>query len=91
MFDYKRISDRLRELAFLNSGLKIRVIDHRTETPVEDNFHYEGGIKAFIEYLDASRTPLISPPIYIEGKKGDIGFRSALVTILLIRRMWFLM
>lgn len=68
-FDYDTLAQRLRELAFLNKGVKINLIDKRTEKTEE--FHYEGGIKSFVAYLNRNKEVLHSEPIYIEGAKDD--------------------
>ncbi|WP_027626043.1 DNA topoisomerase (ATP-hydrolyzing) subunit B [Clostridium lundense] len=68
-FDYDTLAQRLRELAFLNKGIKINLIDKRAEKSEE--FHYEGGIKSFVSYLNRNKEVLHSEPIYIEGVKDD--------------------
>ena len=70
------LAHRLRELAYLNSGLKLRLIDERSDE-VGDNYHVEeffseDGLKGFVQYLDENRTQLISTPIYVKGKKDDV-------------------
>lgn len=69
-FDYDILSQRLRELAFLNKGIKITLTDEREEGKSE-MFHYEGGIKSFVTYLNRNKQALFPEPIYIEGKKDD--------------------
>jgi len=75
-FSFDVLSQRLRELSFLNAGLRIRITDERTGK--SHDFCYEGGIASFVEHLNRSRAPLHSPPAYIAGdrvipgKKGDI-------------------
>jgi len=71
VFDYKVIKTRLRETAFLTKGLKIHLIDNREEHH-DKVFHYEGGIKEFVEYLNTVNTPLYPDIIYCEGIKNDI-------------------
>lgn len=68
-FDYDTLAQRLRELAFLNKGIKIILIDERVEK--QDEFHYEGGIKSFVSYLNRNKEALHDQPIYIEGSKED--------------------
>ena len=68
-FDYDTLAQRLRELAFLNKGIKIILTDERIDK--EDEFHYEGGIKSFVSYLNRNKEALHDEPIYIEGSKDD--------------------
>ena len=68
-YDLDTLEHRLRELAFLNSGIRIKLCDLRPVEPVEIELHYEGGITAFVEYLDRTKSALHSPPIIIEGEK----------------------
>ncbi len=71
VFDYNVLKQRLREMAFLTKGLKITLIDEREEKQ-EKTFHYEGGIKEFVQYLNRSTTPLYNDIIYCEGEKDKI-------------------
>lgn len=71
-FDYKTLEHRFRELAFLNSGISITLQDNRSETPKETKFHYEGGIKAFVEWMNKSKNALHSDIISIQGEKEGI-------------------
>lgn len=66
-YDYDVLSQRLRELAFLNKGIRISLIDERSDK--SDDFHYEGGIKSFVAYLNRNKEPIFNEPIYVEGKK----------------------
>ncbi len=73
-FDFAVLERRLRELAFLNSGLAIVLRDERTSTPVEVAFHYEGGLVEFVNWLDRAKTPVITPPISVNGSgMGPLG------------------
>lgn len=72
VFDYKVLKQRLREMAFLTKNLKISITDNRGEEPVSDTFHYEGGIKEYVTYLNRSNTALYEEVIYCEGMKDDI-------------------
>ena len=72
VFDYNVIKQRFREMAFLTKGLKIILRDEREEEAVERTFHYEGGIKEFVEYLNKSKTPLYEDIIYCEGTENDV-------------------
>ena len=69
-FSYDVLSQRLREMAFLNNGLKISIYDESTDKKQE--FHYEGGIISFVELLNKNKTPLHPKPVYISGEKDGI-------------------
>ncbi|TEU02760.1 DNA topoisomerase (ATP-hydrolyzing) subunit B [Candidatus Aerophobetes bacterium] len=75
-FDWERITRRLRELAFLNQGLRIEVKDERSQK--REIFRYEGGIRAFVEHLNRNREVLFPEPIYIKGEKGDVSLEVAI-------------
>ena len=72
VFDFDILKTRLRETAFLTKNLKIILRDTRGEEPVERTFHYEGGIKEFVTYLNRSKTPLYEDVLYFEGKQNNI-------------------
>lgn len=72
IFDYDTLKQRFREMAFLTKGLKIRISDQRPEEPVTKEFHYEGGIKEFVAYLNRSKTELYPDIIYCEGEKDGV-------------------
>ncbi|ADI74252.1 DNA gyrase, B subunit [Methanohalobium evestigatum Z-7303] len=67
-FDYDSLSTRLRELAFLNKGIKITIKDERSEEGQEDVFQYDGGIVSFVKHLNKNRSPIHEEPIYFEGE-----------------------
>lgn len=69
-YDFEILAQRLRELAFLNKGINITLIDKRYDK--EQNYHYEGGIKSFVEYLNRNKQVLHEEPIYVEGLKDDV-------------------
>ena len=71
-FDRKTLEHRLRELAFLNSGVTIYFRDHRGAEPFEEILHYDGGIEAFVRHLDKAKTPIIKTPIVIRGKREKV-------------------
>ncbi|MEL7028249.1 MAG: DNA topoisomerase (ATP-hydrolyzing) subunit B, partial [Pseudomonadota bacterium] len=71
-FDFDKLEHRLRELAFLNSGVSVVLRDHRHVERREETMSYEGGLEAFISYLDASKTPLIPAPITFAAERDDV-------------------
>ncbi|UVI40227.1 DNA topoisomerase (ATP-hydrolyzing) subunit B [Qipengyuania spongiae] len=77
-FDFDKLEHRYRELAFLNSGVRIKLRDKRHEEPLEHDLFYEGGIAAFVKYLDRNKQPLISDPIAVSAEKDGIGIDVAL-------------
>ncbi|OYX55351.1 MAG: DNA topoisomerase (ATP-hydrolyzing) subunit B [Brevundimonas subvibrioides] len=77
-FDLKTLEHRLRELAFLNSGVVIKLQDHRYAEAVDILLHYEGGVEAFVRHLDKSKTPILKDVIVIRGKKDNIEIDLAL-------------
>ena len=77
-FDRKTLEHRLRELAFLNSGVTIWFKDHRDAEPWEEKLHYEGGIEAFVRHLDKAKTPLLKAPISVRGLKDKVEVDLAL-------------
>ncbi len=77
-FDFEKLEHRYRELAFLNSGVRIRLRDRRHEEVVEHNLFYEGGIAAFVKYLDRNKQPLVPEPISVSAEKDGIGIDVAL-------------
>ena len=72
VFDFDTLKTRLRETAFLTKNLKIVLRDTRGDEPVERTFHYEGGIKEFVTYLNRSKTPLYEDVLYFEGKQNNV-------------------
>ena len=72
VFDFSTLKQRFREMAFLTKGLKIVLRDEREEEIVEKTFHYEGGIKEFVTYLNRSKEALYEQIIYCEGMKDDV-------------------
>ena len=77
-FSYATLEHRLRELAFLNSGVRILLRDLRGESPVEETLHYDGGLEAFVQWLDRSRTPLHKPPVVVSGERDKMAVEVAL-------------
>ena len=70
-YNYDQLSNRLRELAFLNKGLKITIRDERLTTPKVHEFKFDGGVKSFVEYLNEHKTVLYKEPIYIDSVRDD--------------------
>ena len=77
-FDFATIEHRLRELAFLNSGVRIVLTDARHAEPRREELFYEGGLEAFVRYLDRTKTALIDKPVLIRGERDGIGVEVAL-------------
>ena len=77
-FDYQILKKRLRELSFLNSGITIEVTDNRIDSQQNDVFKYEGGIKAFIEYLNQNKNKVHDDIVYISSTKNDITLELAM-------------
>lgn len=75
---FETLEKRLRELAFLNSGVRIILRDERPTEPLETNLIYEGGVKEFVKYLDRHKTPAMPEPIFITGERDDIGVEVAM-------------
>ena len=76
VYDFSILSQRLRELAFLNKGIHITLIDKRDDN--KEEFHYEGGIKSFVSYLNRNKETLHPEPIYVEGVKDKVSVEVAL-------------
>ena len=72
VYDFEILASRLRELAFLNKGIAITLTDNREEEPRVEKYHYEGGIKEFVSYLNRNKEVLHESPIYVEGEKDGI-------------------
>ena len=77
-FDFAKLEHRFRELAFLNSGVRLHLTDARHAEQQTVELYYEGGIAAFVKYLDKAKTPLIAAPVAIHGESNDIGIDVAL-------------
>ena len=77
-FDFEKLEHRFRELAFLNSGVRLFLIDARHAERKEVELYYEGGIAAFVKYLDRTKTPLMPDPVAIHGNRDDVGIDVAL-------------
>src|SRR3954469_10654518 len=77
-FDFERLEHRFRELAFLNSGVRLVLTDARHDEKKEVELFYEGGIAAFVKWLDRAKTALVPVPIAIGGQRDDIGIEVAL-------------
>lgn len=77
-YNYDTLQQRTRELAFLNKGISITLRDEREEEVREDSYHYEGGIKSYVEMLNETKEPLHDEPIYVHESKDDIEVEIAL-------------
>ncbi len=77
-YSFETLEKRLRELAFLNSGVRIILTDERPAEPLRSELFYEGGVKEFVKYLDRHKTSVMPEPIFIVGEKDDIGVEVAM-------------
>ncbi len=77
-YSFKTLENRLRELAFLNSGVRIILKDLRPAEPLVSELFYEGGVKEFVRYLDRSKTAVMTDPIFITGERDEIGVEIAM-------------
>ncbi|MEG1845183.1 MAG: ATP-binding protein, partial [Clostridia bacterium] len=77
-FEFDTLKTRMREMAFLNKGIRIILTDERTEPELVQEYHYEGGIVSFVEYLNRHKEPLHKPPVYISGMSGTTTAEVAL-------------
>ncbi|MDR1238779.1 MAG: DNA topoisomerase (ATP-hydrolyzing) subunit B [Treponema sp.] len=77
-YNFDALSNRLRELAFLNKGLQITIRDERLSTPKVHEFKFEGGVKSFVEYLNENKTVLYKEPVFIEGSRDDVEVECAI-------------
>ena len=77
-YSFETLEKRLRELAFLNSGVRIILEDERPAEPLKSELFYEGGVKEFVKYLDRSKNPVMEEPIYVKGDRDDIGVEVAM-------------
>ncbi|AGM99063.1 DNA topoisomerase (ATP-hydrolyzing) subunit B [Streptococcus iniae] len=78
VFDFDKLAKRIQELAFLNRGLKISIADKRKDIEQEKNFHYEGGIASYVEYLNEKKDVIIESPIYTDGEMDGIAVEVAM-------------
>ena len=78
VFEFDKLANRVRELAFLNKELKLTITDFREEEPVRKSFCYEGGIKSYVEHLNKSKQVLFEEPIYVEGEQDGIQVEVAM-------------
>jgi DNA gyrase subunit B len=77
-YNFDVLSNRLRELAFLNKGLKISIRDNRLTNPKIHEFHFDGGVKSFVSYLNENKTVLYKEPVFIEGEREGVTVESAI-------------
>jgi DNA gyrase subunit B len=76
VFSFETLSQRLREMAFLNAGVTVRILDERSEK--RHDFHYEGGISSFVEYINRAKTPIHPAPIYFTGTREGVEIEVAM-------------
>jgi len=81
MFKFETLAERLRELAFLNPDVTLRIMDQRSKSEEKEVFHFEGGLKEFLEYIDATRPAIIKKPFYVKGQENDEGGRAVEVEV----------
>ncbi|MFG6589776.1 DNA topoisomerase (ATP-hydrolyzing) subunit B [Sulfitobacter sp. 1A12157] len=77
-YSFETLEKRLRELAFLNSGVRIILKDERPVEPLQTELYYEGGVKEFVKYLDRHKHAVMDEPIFITGERDDIGIEVAM-------------
>ena len=77
-YSFKTLETRLRELAFLNSGVRIILEDERPAEPLRTELFYDGGVREFVKYLDRSKSPVMAEPIYMTGDRSGIGVEVAM-------------
>ena len=77
-YSFETLERRLRELAFLNSGVRIVLRDERPAEPLESLLHYEGGVREFVRYLDRHKSPMLPEPVFMTGERDDIGVEVAM-------------
>ena len=77
-YEYDILANRLRELAYLNRGLRITITDERDDEERTDTYYYEGGIKSYVEHLNKNKEPIHEEPIFIEGEKDGISIEIAM-------------
>ncbi|NDC89562.1 MAG: DNA gyrase subunit B, partial [Bacteroidetes bacterium] len=77
-YDFHTLEKRLRELAFLNSGVRIILEDERPAEPLRSELFYEGGVREFVKYLDRSKSSVMTEPVYMTGEKDGIGVEVAM-------------
>ncbi len=75
---FKTLEHRLRELAFLNSGVRIQIEDHRPAEMLKTEMVYEGGVREFVRHLDRSKSAMLEEPIFISGERDEIGVEAAM-------------
>ncbi len=77
-YSFETLEKRLRELAFLNSGVRIIIEDERPAEPLRTELFYEGGVNEFVKYIDRHKTPLMEAPVYVKGERDEIGVEVAM-------------